>query len=176
MAERGGVRAPVVDDADRLGEIHVAAWRAAYRGIMPDGYLDALTAAERADYWREGLSRPPAARTVRLVAVDAADVPVGFLFGGGAGGDPDPEAVEGEVYVLNVHPDHWDTGVGSFLLRRAQDQLAVQGFGAAVLWVLAGNRRARSFYERHGWQEAGEARTVEVFGVTVDEVRYRRDL
>lgn len=170
----GWVREPVVADADRLGEIHVAAWQAAYRGFMPDAYLDGLSAAERADHWRTGLSQDPRPGSVRLVAVDGADVPVGFLFGGPAGGDAG--VTDGEVYVVNVHPEYWGTGAGSSLLRTAQDDLATRGFSTAVLWVLAGNRRARSFYERHGWQAAGEARTVEVFGVTVDEVRYRRDL
>jgi len=170
----GRIREPVAADADRLGEIHVAAWQAAYRGIMPDDYLDGLSAAARADHWRVGLSRDPRPGSVRLVAADDGDVPVGFLFGGPADGDAD--AVDGEVYVVNVHPEHWGTGAGSDLLIRAQEALAGGGFGTAVLWVVPGNQRARRFYERHGWRTDGETRTEEVFGTTVEEVRYRRDL
>jgi RimJ/RimL family protein N-acetyltransferase len=29
------------------------------------------------------------------------------------------------------------------------------------LWVLEENRRARRFYEKHGWRRNGEARVVE---------------
>jgi hypothetical protein len=43
-----------------------------------------------------------------------------------------------------------------------------------VLWVLAGNARARRFYEIAGWVADGAERTSEVFGATVSEVRYRR--
>lgn len=174
MAEQAGVRVPVVDDADRLGEIHVAAWQAAYRGIMPDDYLDGLSAAERAGYWREGLSRPAGARSVRLVAVDEADSPIGFLFGGPAGGDE--AALDGEVYAVNVDPARWGRGAGTDLLCTAHDALSGFGFATAVLWVVPDNQRARRFYEHHGWRADGAERTDEVFGVTVEEVRYRRDL
>lgn len=168
------VREPVVADADRLGQIHVAAWQAAYRGIMPADYLDGLSAGERADYWRAALSRRPRPGSVRLVAVDDGDVPVGFLFGGPAGGDAD--APEGEVYAVNVHPEHWGHGAGTDLLRAAQRALAATAFETAVLWVAPRNQRARRFYEHHGWRTDGETRTEEVFGTTVEEVRYRRDL
>lgn len=37
----------------------------------------------------------------------------------------------------------------------AVGHLAANGFRSVVLWVLAGNRRARRFYERHGWRADG---------------------
>jgi hypothetical protein len=50
------------------------------------------------------------------------------------------------------------------------------GFRNAVLWLLAGNARADRFYRIDGWAPDGPARTDSVWGVTVDEVRYRRAL
>jgi hypothetical protein len=32
------------EDAGPIAEVHVAAWQAAYGGLMPDSYLDQLTA------------------------------------------------------------------------------------------------------------------------------------
>lgn len=129
---------------------------------------------DRADFWRAGLSRDPRPGSVRLVVVDADGVPVGFLFGGAAAGDPG--ASDGEVYALNVHPEHWGSGAGTDLLAAAQRALAAAAFDTAVLWVAPGNQRARRFYEHRGWRADGGSRTEEVLGVVVEEVRYRRDL
>ena len=54
---------------------------------------------------------------------------------------------------------------------------AGDGHAEAVLWVVAGNARARRFYERYGWVPAGVERAEEVaVGVLVTEARYRTAL
>ena len=50
----------------------------------------------------------------------------------------------------------------------------IVGFDETVLWVLPANARARRFYEIAGWACDGTERTMEVQGVVVPEVRYRR--
>jgi hypothetical protein len=50
------------------------------------------------------------------------------------------------------------------------------GFGEAVLWVLAGNDRAERFYRADGWALDGGRRQEEVWGVSAEELRYRRAL
>jgi ribosomal protein S18 acetylase RimI-like enzyme len=162
------VRPATVADAPAMGRLHVRAWQAAYRGHLPDGYLDGLRATDRAAYW-EGALRREDLRGVILVAERDGEV-VGFAAAGPA---RDPEGA-GELYVLNVHPDHWGTGAGRALLEAAQTELARPGFDETVLWVLSGNARARRFYEIAGWVADGTERTSEVFGATVHEVRYRR--
>jgi len=42
------IRLASVDDADAVSEVHVRAWQSAYRGVMPDDYLDGLQAQEPA--------------------------------------------------------------------------------------------------------------------------------
>ena len=42
------VRHARAGDAPDLGLVHVRAWQAAYRGQMPDDYLDGLRPEERA--------------------------------------------------------------------------------------------------------------------------------
>ena len=46
----------------------------------------------------------------------------------------------------------------------------------ATLWVLTGNKRARRFYEQHGWTADGAQKTDWRGDVRLDEVRYRRTL
>jgi GNAT superfamily N-acetyltransferase len=83
-----------------------AADTAAYRGHMPDDYLDGLRAEERSAGWERYL-RLGRARTAVLVAEQAGGV-TGFASVGPA---EDPEGT-GELYAINVDPAHWGTGAG----------------------------------------------------------------
>ena len=47
------------------------------------------------------------------------------------------------------------TGVAAQLLRRGEDEVRRAGHSRAWLAVVAGNTRARAFYERQGWRDAG---------------------
>ena len=49
------VRPATVADAPAMGRLHVRAWQAAYRGEMPDDYLDGLRAEDRAAGWERAL-------------------------------------------------------------------------------------------------------------------------
>jgi ribosomal protein S18 acetylase RimI-like enzyme len=164
------VRHATVDDAPALGRVHVRAWQAAYRGQMPEGYLDGLRAEDRAAGWERGLQRDRARDPVLVAERDGRVV--GFAVVGAA---EDPRGA-GELYAINVDPNHWGTGAGRALLLAAHAQLARLGYPEAVLWVLPGNRRARRFYEAAGWVAEGAERSAEVQGVVVPEVRYRRRL
>jgi ribosomal protein S18 acetylase RimI-like enzyme len=168
------VREPVVADAEALGVVHVRAWQEGYRGgLMPDEFLDALSEEDRAEMWRRGLDAGLPPRHRRFVADDAGTL-IGFIVVGPADGDSN--AVVGEVFSLNVDPDHWGRGAGGLLLVVATAALLDMGFGSAVRWVHRDNARARRFYERHGWSPDGEERDAEVIDITVPEVRYRRSL
>jgi GNAT superfamily N-acetyltransferase len=162
------VRPARIPDAPAMGRVVVRAWQVAYRGHMPDDYLDGLRAEDRAAYWEQALRREDLRGTILVAERDGAVV--GFA---AVGPSPDPQGA-GELFAINLDPDHWGTGTGRALLGGAQAELARLGFGETVLWVLTGNARARRFYEIAGWVVDGTERTAEVFGVTVPEVRYRR--
>jgi RimJ/RimL family protein N-acetyltransferase len=167
------IRAAKAEDAEALGAIHVDAWLAAYRGLMPDEYLDSLTAEQRAENWRTILERPPRAGVVRLVA--QSEEPrdggvVGFVLAGPSESGEDV----GEIFALNVDPRVWGSGAGSALL--AAGTSALTGLRRAILWVHPGNDRARNFYEDHGWRCDEVNREEIVMGVDVAEIRYSKDL
>jgi GNAT superfamily N-acetyltransferase len=163
------VRRATVQDAPAIGRVHVRAWQAAYRGQMPDDYLDGLQPEERAASWERGLREHD--RDPVMVAEDNGQV-IGFALVGPA---QDPEGA-GQLFAINVDPDHWGTGAGRALLAAAQAHLVRVGYTEAVLWVLPGNSRARRFYEVAGWADDGAQRTGEAWGVEFTEVRYRRRL
>jgi GNAT superfamily N-acetyltransferase len=159
-------------DADAMGHLHVRAWQSAYRGVMPDEYLDGLQAQDRIAMWRSLLSRsdvPPV-----LVAVVADEV-VGFAVFG-AEESPEPAPSCGELYAMNLDPDYWGQGIGRVLFRRVTEALTALGYEEAVLWVVPENERARGLYDSEGWVADGGVSTEEILGVTVTDIRYRKPL
>lgn len=63
--------------------------------------------------------------------------------------------VEDEVEQVYVARPHRGTGVAAALLARAEEIVADNGHESAWLAVVSGNARARRFYERNGWIDAG---------------------
>ncbi len=61
----------------------------------------------------------------------------------------------GEIHEIFVHPEWQGKGVGSALLSKALDYAKRRGRRMAGLWVGVGNVRAKKFYERFGFKEAG---------------------
>lgn len=161
----------MISDTSTVGEVHVRAWQEAYRGVMPDEYLDGLRSEDRADMWRRSIE---ADRSGQCDVITLDGQVAGFAAYGPERNIDDP--TRGELYAINLHPDNWRRGLGRQLLRHATADLSRQGFTEAVLWVEASNDRARRFYETEGWLFDGTERTDTVQGATVDEVRYGRAL
>ena len=145
-------------DALAVARVHVRAWQAGYRGLLPAGYLDSLRAEDRVARYTFGRADGP--RTT--VAVDAGAL-VGFATIHGA-----------ELCALHVDPEAWGRGVGRALIAQARADLAAAGIAEAHVWVLVGNARAERFYARDGWTTDGTRRSDTVWGTAVDELAYRR--
>jgi len=136
-------------DAAAVARLYTASRRSAYAGLVPAGVLDA-EGAEQELLW-----------TLRLGADygTPADTPVLLLAEAERGGGD----VEGFAYLvpdggevrlehLHVRPGRTGGGTGGRLLRAALERFP----GAPVrLDVLAANRRAIAFYERHGARRLG---------------------
>lgn len=174
MKRVGGatIRRATVDDAYEIAEVHVASWRWAYEGLLPDAVLDALSVEERATGWAPILEQAPEGV---LVAVDEVGRVAGFSSVGPTRDDDAPSGT-GELFAIYLRPEAAGTGLGSVLLGGAEEDLRGAGFRRGTLWVLETNARARSFYERHGWTWDG-ARSEHRFDCDHRPiVRYARNL
>jgi GNAT superfamily N-acetyltransferase len=159
------------EDAIAVARVHVRSWQAAYRTLLPDEYLDQLRPEDRAQKYDFASLDPQKPRTI--VAAE------GGLIYGFATTAPSRDADlpdHGELYALYVDPERWGQGVGIALMSAARAHLFDAGFRNAALWVLTGNVRAERFYRIDKWVPDGLRRTDSVWGVTVDEVRYQREL
>jgi ribosomal protein S18 acetylase RimI-like enzyme len=163
------IRLATIQDSHPIGQIHVEGWRAAYRGILPDGLLAGLSVESRAAGWRRTMERDP--RTV-WVAVQAGSV-VGWVSLG-----PSRDGVDraGEVFALYIDPRCWRKGWGRALMHAAELELRTRGFTSIVLWVLERNVTALSFYTKLGYQPDGTDK-MEWFGdARLRELRLRLPL
>ena len=151
--------------------MHVSSWQEAYRGLLPQEYLESLSVQGRTETWERNLSQPTALGAVTLVA-ELDDRIIGFA-SIGPSRDDDMGPDTGELWGLYLHPDHWGAGHGRTLHARAVTALSSTGATTATLWVLSGNQRARRFYEQQGWVADGAEKTDWRGDVRLDEVRYR---
>ncbi|HEY4459030.1 MAG TPA: GNAT family N-acetyltransferase [Pseudonocardiaceae bacterium] len=165
-------RAEVADVAS-LGRINVAAWRAAYVGIVPDEYLANLDAGDRAERWR-GILTTPGPHAV-FVAVDEQDAVAAYCgVGQGRTVDGKAEPGAGELYSIYADPAHQGTGAGRVVHDAGVEYLRQQGYRWAGLWVFTANARARAWYAARGWVPDGTTHIDEIEGVTIPEMRYAR--
>jgi len=168
------VRPMTADDCGHVSDIRIRGWRTAYRGLMPQSYLDGLDVAEDAERRRALFARTPVG-TVNLVAEDDDGKVVGWACHGPYR-DGESLTEDAELYALYVDAARFGTGIGRALLQESVRACAEAGQGRMLLWVVEGNARARRFYERAGFRADGAEEPFEVAGAVVPEVRYARDL
>jgi len=159
------VRAATPADALEVAGVHVRSWQVGYRGLLPQAHLDGLRPEERArryTFGETGTDRP-----LTVVAVEQGVI-CGFATTGPSH-DRDVRDAR-EVWALYVDPEHWGSGVGRLFIDDARSRLGREGASESVLWVLAGNERARRFYRAAGWAPDGVRRTEQRGGVAADEV------
>jgi GNAT superfamily N-acetyltransferase len=169
------VRPARAEDAGQIALVHVRSWQGAYRGLIPQAFLDGLDVAQRTRTWERALAETDNPRAGVLVADDGRNV-VGFVgYFPSRDPDADPDLI-GEIGAIYLLPGAWGGGIGRRLMEAALGRLAGAGFTQATLWVLDSNDRARRFYEAGGWSADGAAKQDDSRGFPLSEVRYRRSL
>lgn len=158
-------------DAIAVACVHVRSWQVAYRTLLPDDYLDHLRPEDRAQRYDFAQRDPQKPHTI--LAAEGESI---YGFATTAPSRDKDRADHGELCALYVDPERWGQGIGAALITAARTRLVEQGFQKALLWVLSGNVRAERFYRADQWIADGSRRTDAVWGVTVEEVRWLRDL
>jgi ribosomal protein S18 acetylase RimI-like enzyme len=162
------LRAARIEDAGKIANIHVCAWRVAYEGIVPTKYLASLSVQERANSWRRVISEQHG--TVLLAVTSHGEV--GFIcFGPSRDKDGKQKA---EIYAIYVLPEFWKQGIGRELLDEAERKVEDNNFIAVTLWVLEKNALARRFYEARGFRLDAARKEETIGGLLLRELRYEK--
>ncbi|MWC27988.1 GNAT family N-acetyltransferase [Paenibacillus sp. MMS18-CY102] len=158
-------------DWKAYAEVHAAAYREAYRGIMDSGYLAAYTAVNRESAYK-AMIEAGGEKSARAAILSVNGQPAGCLLIGPSH-DPDLGDSYGEIEAIYLLSACKGQGYGKLLLRWGIDRLIEQGHSFLSLWVLEENEAARRFYERVGFQADGASRTIER-GRKLTQLRYIR--
>jgi ribosomal protein S18 acetylase RimI-like enzyme len=153
------------DEVATAAEVQCASALAGFAHIFPTD-APKPTADELVPLWHQLLRGPPAA-SMWVAELDRVVVGVAAAHRG--------DGHVGHVSKIYVRPTTWAAGIGNRLLAAAVADVTEAGCRVAQLWVLEHNRRARAWYERHGWASTG--RTVQPFpDLDLKELEYRLEL
>lgn len=150
------------DDFDAIARIYALSWKTAYKGIVPQQYLDELS-EER---WATVLSDSP---HEAIVAMD------GGRYAGissTCAARDEKMAGWGEIISIYLLPEYFGKGFGKPLLEAAVSGLIKNGYDKIYLWVLEDNTRARAFYEKNGFASSEDKISIDIGGKDLIEIRY----
>lgn len=156
-------------DIPDIARIHVRGWQSAYRGIMADDVLDALSVGQREAQWRELLSK---AETSNLVAALPENLAAFACLGASRDADANNQEV-GEVRSFYTCPSYKRVGIGRRLFDASLELLEKNHFKEATFWVFKANSGARAFYESLGMRYDGTEKLEPGAQESLREMRYR---
>ncbi|MFJ7591795.1 GNAT family N-acetyltransferase [Streptomyces sp. NPDC097617] len=154
-------------DGDVLGEIHAAAWEAAYAPFFEAGFA-AGAVADRRTRWHERVGSGAVATTL-LAEQEGRGVALS------AYGPSATRPGLAEILSFYSHPDVWGGGVAAALMGGTLRHVREAGFTRVHLWTLRETPRSRRFYVKCGFNECRTGRTIDFGdGRPLDQVEYER--
>ena len=170
------IRPSQKDDVNSMSRVYVQTWQETYLGVVPYGYLYAMSAPELEQGF---FSDQQSKRVISYVAEIDGRV-VGFISGGyERQGD---SVYDGEIYALYVRKNYQRQGVGTKLVSALEAQLNHFGIYSMLVWVLEENPYRRFYEKLNGMYLrnrrlpfAGEVIDVAAYGwLDTSLIHYRR--
>jgi GNAT superfamily N-acetyltransferase len=130
------LRTARAEDASDIAEIWHLGWQDGHLGFVPQELVDVRT--------EDSFRRRASERILDTTVATVDGAVVGFVM-----------VVNDEVEQVYVSAAYRGTGAAALLIGEAERQVRANGHRKAWLAVVAGNARARAFYERAGWVDEG---------------------
>lgn len=150
------------DDPLEISNIYERSWKSAYKGIIPQEYLDSIPSGR----WVNGIGK---AGINHLILIEKEKTIGAASF---CKSRWEKYGDYGEVVSLYFLPDYMGKGYGGLLLSRCVEELKQRGFHKVLLWVLEENHRARKFYKKNGFVCSGVNMEDKLGGKELREVLY----
>ncbi|MET2989160.1 GNAT family N-acetyltransferase [Herbaspirillum seropedicae] len=155
-------------DAASIAGVRIDAWRASYRGLVPDSYLDHLKPEESVKLWEQVLEASSDAACT-FVAESGGEI-IGF-----ASGMTLAESrfgCDAELTAICVLPDEQRKGIGKRLLANVAATLISAGATGLMAWVLSKNEGAGEFFASLGAERLYEQTFTWDDGSELDETGF----
>jgi len=161
------VRCATASDLPQIARLHVQSWQTAYRGVVPDEFLQSMRPERSLPGWRKTFDSFPD----NLTVVDGATGIAGFCCAGPVVDGEKNRPFTFEIYGIHVRPDRHRLGLGSKLVFHAFDRMRALALDGAIVWTLEALVQSRRFYEKHGGVVV-KSGTWTVGNLTLPEVAY----
>lgn len=163
------VRKAILDDVNRIAEIHVMGWRFSYQKLISEEFLyKSLNVSKRITAFTKAIKE----RKEDIYVYEENDIIKGFMTIGPCRDTDKPYAFE--LWGLYVDPFMLRHGVGAKLLSYCEQKAFDIGYKVLVIWVLEDNSIGRDFYEKNGYKFDGARKLLDKFGIY--EIRYQKRL
>ena len=150
------------DDLLEISSVYENSWKYAYKGIIPQEYLDSILEGRWAkSITRAGMNNLVVTENERIIGT------AGFCKSRW-----DKWSDFGEIVSIYFLPEFIGKGYGTQLLAGCVEELKKMGFNKILLWVLVDNIRARKFYEKNGFICMDEFLDDNIGGKDLREVMY----
>lgn len=154
------------DSREEISNIYEQSWKFAYKGIIPQDYLDSIPSGQ----WCGAFDNPD---RYTIVMLDSDKIIGTSTYCKSRFADYKDW---GEIISIYFLPEYMSKGYGISLLEQAVDELKTMGFQKIFLWVLEDNHRARHFYEKYGFKNSGEYYDNKIGGKQLRELQYVYDV
>ena len=160
------IKNATLEDSDIISNIYALSWKNAYKGIVPQKYLDEL----KLDFWTEHFQTWISEDSLKAGILYVENMPVGCVTFGNSRDEKLPDW--GEIPSIYIHPDFYHKGYGEKLLTYALNQLRIAGYINCYLWVLSENTNAIKFYENNEFLFNGDTCVCNIMGNDLTDLRY----
>ncbi len=160
------LRTAKVEDAKEIAQIHIDAWRAAYQNIVPQKHLDSLSVDDRTKSWQNQITEA----VFSVLVLEVENKIVGWI---AFGQNRDKENGH-EISAIYVAPQFWGKGIGTILLKKAEEILLSMELGDIILWVLEKNTSSIKFYQKMGFEKDNTKKQKVIGGKDLTIIRMKK--
>lgn len=153
------IRKAVKEDVMVISKIHVDGWKVAYKGILPEDFLQNRSYEEQCSKWNNRYFNNKDTTEIVLVAEKEEGEVVGFISLDTVSKEV---GVDGSIGALYIDKNQQGKGYGTALFKAAVEILKEQGAKSFLLTAFKENKKACSFYDSLGGRVLSEK--IEIIG------------
>lgn len=162
------IRPATLTDAKQIAAVHITAWQAAYKDLLPAEILENLSLQQYTKNWQQYLIEG-----VKVWVIELKATIIGFAsVCPSRDTDADPLSTA-EISAMYIYPNYWQCGYGTQLLNTVIQAMQQMNFKEITLWVLETNYFARSFYEKIGFKTTANLKKIDIGGTAQQVIQYK---